>query len=136
MFKKRKIFSSLIVIKNLFFFRRARSSSNQTKLQKNSPLHNCTNAVHLLGLGRNLRAIEERQRQQYALLQEQKKLLQNLQNEIQSLKGIIEKMPNLPGAEPGREKISSAFYSAETEEDLDNLLERAVQVSSLSSLKK
>ena len=45
-------------------------------------------------------------------------------------------MPNLPGAEPGREKISSAFYPAETEEDLDNLLERAVQVSSLSSLKE
>ena len=41
-------------------------------------------------------------------------------------------MANLPGAEPGREKMSLAFYPAETEEDL----ERAVQVSSWSSLKK
>ena len=89
-----------------------------------------------MGCGRNLRAIEERQGQQYTLLQEQTKILQNLQNEIQSLKGIIEKMPNLPGAEPGREKMSSGFYPAETEKDLDDILERAVQVSSLSSLKK
>ena len=59
-----------------------------------------------------------------------------LQNEIQSFKAIIEKMANLPGAEPGREKMSLAFYPAETEEDLDGLLERAVQVSSWSSLKK
>ena len=44
-------------------------------------------------------------------------------------------MANLPGAEPGREKMSLAFYPAETE-DLDGLLERAIQVSSWSSLKK
>ena len=88
-----------------------------------------------MGLRSSIKTIDERQRQQYTLLQERTKILQNLQSEIQSLKVIIEKMPNLPGAEPGREKKSLPFYSVETEEDLDGFLE-AVQVSSWSSVKK
>ena len=126
MFKKGKIFSFSIVIKKFF------SDVLVLQLTKKS----FKRIAPCIGVRRNLRAIEERQGQQYTLLQEQTKILQNLQNEIQSLKGIIEKMPNLPGAEPGREKMSSAFYPAETEKDLDDILKRAVQVSFLSSLKK
>ena len=94
---------------------------------------NNANVAHLMGLRSSIKVIDERQRQQYTLLQKHTKILQNLQGETQSLKAIIEKMSNFPGAEPGRQKKFLPFYPVETE-DLDGLLE-AVQVSSWSSVK-
>ena len=83
------------------------------KFQKNSHLDNNANAAHFLGLRSSIEGIGRRQRQQYTLLQEQTKILHNLQSEIHIFTAILEKMPNLPGAEPGREKKSVTFYLVE-----------------------